>query len=154
MNAGKSGIHAGSSDTLDAPEIADKLSAFWLSSNQNSINISSQSYKLIEKLFPSRAKTLRNKNQNVINDDHIDEIFNTYQQRTTKDKYSYVATLEEIEENDFNLNIPRYVDTFEEETPIDLEEVAKEIVDIDKAMEATDATIADFCKQLGIATPF
>jgi type I restriction enzyme M protein len=96
----------------------------------------------------------KEKNQNVINDDHIDEIFNTYQQRTTKDKYSYVATLEEIEENDFNLNIPRYVDTFEEETPIDLEKVAKEIVDIDKAMEATDATIADFCKQLGIATPF
>ena len=96
----------------------------------------------------------KEKNQNIINDDHIDEIINTYQQRTTKDKYSYVATLEEIAENDFNLNIPRYVDTFEEETPIDLEKVAAEIVDIDKAMEATDATIADFCKQLGIATPF
>jgi type I restriction enzyme M protein len=96
----------------------------------------------------------KEKNQNVLNDDHIDEIVNTYQQRTTKDKYSYVATLEEIAENDFNLNIPRYVDTFEEETPIDLEEVAKEIVAIDKAMQATDATIADFCNQLGIATPF
>ena len=96
----------------------------------------------------------KEKTQNILNDNHIDRIIHTYQQRITTDKYSYVAKLEEVAENDYNLNIPRYVDTFEEEAPIDLTEVANELKSIDTAMEATDKTIAAFCKELGIDTPF
>ena len=54
----------------------------------------------------------------------IDKIVTTYRERTAEDKYSYVAPLSEIEENDYNLNIPRYVDTFEEEEPVDLAAVS------------------------------
>lgn len=94
------------------------------------------------------------KTQNVLQDIHIEEIVNTYRNRVTKDKYSYVATLAEVKENDYNLNIPRYVDTFEEEEPVDLAIVAKELKDLETDIQKTDATIADFCKQLHIETPF
>ncbi|WP_299768207.1 type I restriction-modification system subunit M [uncultured Dokdonia sp.] len=94
------------------------------------------------------------KTQNVLQETHINEIINTYRERTTKDKYSYVATLDEVKENDYNLNIPRYVDTFEEEEPIDLGQVSKDLKALDKDISKTDATIADFCKQLDIDTPF
>jgi type I restriction enzyme M protein len=72
----------------------------------------------------------------------------------TIDKYSYVATLSEVAENDYNLNIPRYVDTFEEEEPVDLASVSNALKAIDTDMVTTDATIADYCKQLDIDTPF
>ena len=78
----------------------------------------------------------------------------TYRERSTNDKFSYVASLEEIVENDYNLNIPRYVDTFEEEDPIDLAEVSKQLKKVAEALEATDETIAHFCQQLNIETPF
>ena len=93
-------------------------------------------------------------NKNKLLDEHIDTIVETYRERTTIDKYSYVATLDEIAENDYNLNIPRYVDTFEEEEPVDLEAVAKELKNLDDDIEDTDAQIADFCHQLNIKTPF
>tara|TARA_R110002012_G_scaffold279098_1_gene467010 strand:+ start:7515 stop:9110 length:1596 start_codon:yes stop_codon:yes gene_type:complete len=85
---------------------------------------------------------------------HIDAIVDTYKERLVKDKYSYKATLKEIAENDYNLNIPRYVDTFEEEEPIDINTVAKEIQDLDSELAKTNSQIADFCKQLNIETPF
>jgi type I restriction enzyme M protein len=94
------------------------------------------------------------KTQNVLNPEHIDKIVETYRERTAEDKYSYVAELSEVDENDYNLNIPRYVDTFEEEEPIDLTEVANDLKALDKEMQATDAEIADYCKQLGIEIPF
>tara|TARA_R110002050_G_scaffold132319_10_gene254339 strand:- start:3678 stop:5282 length:1605 start_codon:yes stop_codon:yes gene_type:complete len=94
------------------------------------------------------------KTQNVLQDEHINAIVDTYRNRETKDKYSYVASLDEVRENDYNLNIPRYVDTFEEEEPIDLTTVAKDLKVLDKDIAKTDATIADFCKQLNIDTPF
>lgn len=93
-------------------------------------------------------------NQNVLKDEHIDKIVNTYRNRETIDKYSYVATLEEIDENDYNLNIPRYVDTFEEEEPVDLNEVAAALQAIEIEIKETDQTIAEYCKELNIATPF
>lgn len=71
-----------------------------------------------------------------------------------EEKYSYVTTREEIAENDYNLNIPRYVDTFEEEKPVDLEAVAKELKALDRDMQKTDKTIAGYCKELGIEAPF
>ncbi len=101
------------------------------------------------------------KTQNYLRSEDINKIIDTYttyskgtMSEAVTDKYSFVATLAEIAENDYNLNIPRYVDTFEEEEPVDLAAVSKEIKAIDKDMTTTDATIADFCKQLGIDTPF
>ena len=94
------------------------------------------------------------KTQNYLREEDIKLIIDTYINRTTTDKYSYVATLQEVAENDYNLNIPRYVDTFEEEEPVDLAAVAQELKAIDTDMATTDATIADYCNQLGIDTPF
>lgn len=94
------------------------------------------------------------KTQNVLRTEDIDKIISTCENRTAEEKYSYVATLDEVSENDYNLNIPRYVDTFEEEVPVDLAEVSKELKALEQEMKATDETIADFCKQLEIETPF
>jgi type I restriction enzyme M protein len=93
------------------------------------------------------------KTQNMLLPEHIDKIVNTYVNREELDKYSYSAPLSEVEENDFNLNIPRYVDTFEEEEEIDLEAVANEIIEIDKQMVEVDAEIKKFCEELGIKAP-
>ena len=94
------------------------------------------------------------KNQNFLRPADIDKIVTTYRERTTEDKYSYVADLAEVQENDYNLNIPRYVDTFEEEEPVDLQAVSAEIKALDTEMQKTDKVIADYCMQLGIETPF
>jgi type I restriction enzyme M protein len=94
------------------------------------------------------------KTQNILRSEDIDKIVTTYKDRLVEDKYSYRATLQEIAENDYNLNIPRYVDTFEEEEPIDIEAVAKELTDIETEMNSIDDEIAAFCKELGISTPF
>ncbi len=93
-------------------------------------------------------------NKNKLSEEHIDKIVKTFKERQTIDKYSYVASLEEIVENDYNLNIPRYVDTFEEEKPIDLNAVSDQLRALENDINETDKTIADFCKQLDIKTPF
>lgn len=62
--------------------------------------------------------------------------------------------MQEIAENDYNLNIPRYVDTFEAEDSIDINAVALEIRELDEQMVAIDSTLASFCKELNISTPF
>jgi len=94
------------------------------------------------------------KNQNVLRPQDIDKIISTYRDRKTEAKYSYAATLSEVEVNDYNLNIPRYVDTFKVETKINLEIVAGELMDLEKHMAETNKTITDFCCQLNIPTPF
>jgi len=94
------------------------------------------------------------KTQNFLNDTHIKKIVNTYRDRSEEEKYSKRATLELIAENDYNLNIPRYVDTFEAEESIDIEAIASEIKSLEKEMTETDNTIADFCRELNISTPF
>ncbi len=94
------------------------------------------------------------KNQNQLSDAHVQKIISTYQQRVSIEKYSHLASMEEIKGNDYNLNIPRYVDTFEAEAAIDLTDVAKKLKAIDADMIATDADIAQYCQQLGIAAPF
>jgi len=94
------------------------------------------------------------KTQNVLRDEHIDKIISTYRGRLEEDKYSRRATLQEIADNDYNLNIPRYVDTFEAEDSIDINAVAAEIRDLDREMVAIDSTIAGFCKELNISNPF
>jgi type I restriction enzyme M protein len=94
------------------------------------------------------------KTQNQLRAEDIDKILSTYRTRKAEDKYAYIATLDEIKENDYNLNIPRYVDTFEEEEPVDLNAVSQELKNLAKEMERVDTTIADYCKQMGIETPF
>lgn len=93
-------------------------------------------------------------NKNKLSEENIAKIIDTYRNRKAIAKYSYVAPISEIKENDYNLNIPRYVDTFEEEEPIDLDAVANQLQGIEKDIKTTDTTIADFCKQLNISTPF
>jgi type I restriction enzyme M protein len=94
------------------------------------------------------------KTQNVLREEHIDKIIETYRNRTEEDKYSKRATLAEIAINDYNLNIPRYVDTFEAEDSIDIDAIANDIKALDTKIANTDKILADFCKQLNIATPF
>lgn len=93
------------------------------------------------------------KNQNVLRDSDIDKIIETYKERKEIEKYSYVATLEEIAENGYNLNIPRYVDTFEEEEKIDLSEVVKELKATEQEIRKIDEEIKRYCEELGIEAP-
>ena len=93
-------------------------------------------------------------NQNTLTDEHVEKIITTYQKRETIDKYAYAASLDEVKENDYNLNIPRYVDTFEEEEPVDIGAVVKDLKALETDMQETDKTIAGFCKKLGIESPF
>ncbi len=88
------------------------------------------------------------KNQNKLRDADIEKIISTYRERKETDKYSHIATLDEVKENEYNLNIPRYVDTFEDEEEIDVNEVAKQIKDIEKQIVEIDHKITDFCKEL------
>jgi len=90
------------------------------------------------------------KNQNALSDEHISKIVATYRERKPIDKYSAVATLKEIEENDYNLNIPRYVDTFEEEEEIDLKAVQAEINQLEGELTKTRKKLDGYLKELGI----
>ena len=94
------------------------------------------------------------KTQNVLRQEHIDKIVNTYRNRTEIEKYSKRASLQEIITNDYNLNIPRYVDTFEAEINIDIDVIANELKALETDMKETDKSIATFCKELNISTPF
>lgn len=91
------------------------------------------------------------KNQNKLRQSDIDKIVATYQARESMDKYAYLASFEEIQENDFNLNIPRYVDTFEEEEEIDIEAVQVEISQLENELEDVKQEMAGYLKELGYA---
>lgn len=89
-------------------------------------------------------------NQNKLRDQDIEKIVKTYKERPTGvDKYAYLASPAEIKENDFNLNIPRYVDTFEEEEPVDISAVQKEIKETEKELEVVKKKMADYLSELG-----
>ena len=90
------------------------------------------------------------KNQNRLRDEDVDKIIQTYISREEKEKYSHVATLQEVEENEYNLNIPRYVDTFEEEEEIDIKQVQQELKEIDKQIEEVDKELNVYLKELGL----
>ena len=90
------------------------------------------------------------KNQNILRDSDIEKIIQTYKKRETIDKYSYLATLDEIKENEYNLNIPRYVDTFEEEAEIDIQATQKEIENLEKQLADVQLKMKGYLKELGI----
>jgi type I restriction enzyme M protein len=94
------------------------------------------------------------KTQNILTQENIDKIISTFRERKTEDKYSYLASISEVEENDYNLNIPRYVDTFEEEEEIDVDTLATEIQTLDIDLQENETLINSFCKELNIKTPF
>ena len=92
----------------------------------------------------------KGKNQNILRDIDIEKIVTTYENRETIDKYSYKATFEEIKENSFNLNIPRYVDTFEEEEMVNIEEVQKNIKDIENELKTVQQQMKQYLQELGL----
>ena len=94
------------------------------------------------------------KTQNVLRKEDIDRIVSTYRERTETEKYSKRAALTTIAENDYNLNIPRYVDTFEAECSIDIVEVSNNLKQIIIERVRIENTILTFCAQLSIPTPF
>ena len=92
----------------------------------------------------------KDKNQNILRDEDIRRIVNAYEKRENIDKYAYVAPLSEIRENDYNLNIPRYVDTFEEEELVDIDEVKKNIAHIETELAQVQEQMAKYLEELGL----
>ena len=91
----------------------------------------------------------QNTNQNKLRTQDIEKIVNTFRNKKTIEKYSYIAPYAEIEENEFNLNIPRYVDTFKEEEDIDIPAVQQEIKQIEVQLAETQAKMNGYLKELG-----
>jgi len=83
---------------------------------------------------------------------HINKIVDTYQNRTVTEKFSHKATLQEVADNDYNLNIPRYVDTFEEEEEIDIQAVMAEIKELEAKRSQLDSEIEVYLKELGLVS--
>ena len=92
----------------------------------------------------------KDKNQNTLRDSDIARIVGTYKARENVDKYAYVASRDEIKENDYNLNIPRYVDTFEEEELVDIDEVKQSIAAIESELADVQAQMAKYMEELGL----
>lgn len=88
------------------------------------------------------------KNQNHLTAEHLQKIVITYQNFESIDKYAYRATPQELADNDFNLNIPRYVDTFEEEEEIDLAAVKEEIADLEDQLAQVRNQMDTYLKEL------
>ena len=105
-------------------------------------------------LFIDSSNHFERGTQNILLEEHIEKIVNTYKERVVVDKYSYIAPLEEIHENEYNLNIPRYVNTFVEEEPIDIAKVSKDLKILENSMQETDKELIALCKELNIDTPF
>ena len=102
-------------------------------------------------LFIDASKDFeKGKNQNILRDQDIDKIINTYKKRQDVDKYAHLATIDEIKENEYNLNIPRYVDTFEEEAPIDIVALSKEMQDVDKQIAQSEADFLSLVDDLDV----
>lgn len=98
----------------------------------------------------------KGKNQNILREQDVAKIVDTYKTYLAdpsyggEEKYSYVATLDEIKENDYNLNIPRYVDTFEEEALVDIDDVKTNIKNIEEELSKVQKQMAKYMKELGL----
>lgn len=102
-------------------------------------------------LFIDASKEFdKGKNQNLITDEYIHKIIETYKNRQDVEKYAHVATIEEIEENDYNLNIPRYVDTFEEEEPVDLQAEFATLTKLQNESQNIDEELDKYFHELGL----
>lgn len=94
------------------------------------------------------SEFVKGKNQNKLSPENIDKIIETYEKREDVEKYAHVATLDEIKENDYNLNIPRYVDTFEEEEVTPLPQLAQELVDVKQEIEKSTDKLFEMLGEL------
>jgi type I restriction enzyme M protein len=142
-----------------------------LKKNRNS---PAQSKKAEDVLFiDASAHFGKTTNQNFLRDEDLDRIMDAYSQRKNIDKFAFVAPIKSqldengellkdsvlsgeesgIEDNDYNLNIPRYVDTFEEEEPVDLAAVTQMVKGVETELKGVDEQLADFCMQLNIQAP-
>ncbi|MBT8420929.1 MAG: type I restriction-modification system subunit M [Gammaproteobacteria bacterium] len=92
------------------------------------------------------------KNQNTLTNEHIEKIITTYRSHRNRDKYAQVVSLEEIAKNDYNLSIPRYVDTFEEEEEVDIVQVQQTIRELEKELGEVRGEMAVLLAELGITT--
>ena len=90
----------------------------------------------------------KGKNKNVLRKSDIEKIVETYRNRQDVDKYAHLADFDEIKENDYNLNIPRYVDTFEPEPPVDLKRVASEMTETDEKIKQSEGELVGMLKDL------
>src|SRR5690606_42033436 len=99
------------------------------------------------------GKFIKEGTQSKLRDEDIQRIVHAYANRQEIDKYCHIATLAEIAENDYNLNIPRYVDTFEEGEVIDVHQVTERLKVINTELTEVDKKLADFCNELNIPTP-
>ena len=90
----------------------------------------------------------KGKKQNTMTDAHIDAVIELYNRRETVEKEAYIASFEDIEKNDFNLNIPRYVDNFEKEEEIDINALLDEMKDTGKQISETKDTFVSMLKEL------
>lgn len=92
----------------------------------------------------------KDKNRNTLRECDIERIVKTYEARRNVDKYAYAASREQIKENDYNLNIPRYVDTFEEEEPVDIDEVKRNIDNIEAELADVQAKMEKYMEEIGL----
>ena len=92
----------------------------------------------------------KGKNQNKLTKENIQKILDTYKNYKEVEKYSHIATMDEIKENEYNLNIKRYVDTFEEEEEIDIEETKKNIKIINEELQVLEKKLQESLKELEI----
>lgn len=90
----------------------------------------------------------KKKNQNKLTEENITKILSTYKERKSVEKYAHVASFDEIKENDYNLNIPRYVDTFEEEAPIDMATIGTEMKEIRQEKRALEKKLFETISSL------
>ena len=105
-------------------------------------------------LFIDSSKNcIKKSKQNDMNEEHINKIISTYRERKEIEKYSHLASYEEIVKNDYNLNIPRYVDTSEEKKLPDLKEVVKDIIEIDNEIEKVNKELKELIEQLEGTNP-
>jgi type I restriction enzyme M protein len=102
-------------------------------------------------LFIEASKEFKQgKAQNTLTEENIAKIFDTYKKRKDIEKFSRKVKFDEIEENDFNFNITRYVDTFEEEAPVDIKANLKELAELEPELKKLEKQMMEYLGELGI----
>ncbi len=92
----------------------------------------------------------KGKNQNVLRNEDIEKILDAYHNRKEVEKYCHIASFDEIKENDFNLNIPRYIDTFEDEEKVDMELLKDEIKSLQRKLEIVKQSLNGYLNEIGM----
>ena len=94
------------------------------------------------------SQFVKEKKQNVMQDEHIDHVLELYKNRKPVDKEAYLASYEDIKNNDFNLNIPRYVDSTEEEPEVDIKDLTRRMKETERELKESNQSLLDMLKEL------